>query len=194
MKLYLTPGACSLADHIALTEAGFDVETIRVDLPTRRTEHGDDFTAINPKGYVPALVFDDGEMLTENVAIMDWIAGEAPHLAPEGRLGRSRNVEMLAFLATEIHRPFMRSMFSPADAEKQAARQAIADRLALIAERLDGDYLFGDAFATADALCFVMVRWARDSGFDLPHRLTAYAERIAARPAVQKTLRAEGLA
>ncbi|MCJ8520340.1 glutathione S-transferase [Pseudorhizobium tarimense] len=194
MKLYLTPGACSLADHIALTEAGIDVETIKVDLQTRRTEHGDDFVAINPKGYVPALVFDDGEMLTENVAIMDWIAGETPHLAPKGRLGRSRNIEMLAFLATEIHRPFMRLMFSPAKAEQQAARQAIIERLALIAEGLDGIYLFGDAFTTADALCYVMVRWARDSGFELPDRLTAYAERIEARPAVQKTLRTEGLA
>lgn len=194
MKLYLTPGACSLADHIALTEAGIDVEPVKVDLRTRRTEHGGDFTAVNPKGYVPALAFDDGEVLTENVAIMDWVAGEAPHLAPAGRLGRARNVEMLAFLATEVHRPFMRSMFSPAEAEKQAARQAIADRLALVADRLDGDYLFGDDFATADALCYVMVRWARDSGMALPEPLAAYAARIEARPAVQETLRAEGLA
>lgn len=194
MKLYLTPGACSLADHIALTEAGIDVETIKVDLQTRRTEHGDDFIAVNPKGYVPALVFDNGEVLTENVAILDWVAGEAPHLTPEGRFGRSRNIEMLAFLATEIHRPFMRSMFSPADAEKQAARQAITERLALIAERLDGDYLFGDAFVTADAFCYVMVRWARDSGFELPDRLIMYAERVEARQSVKKTLEAEGLA
>jgi glutathione S-transferase len=141
MKLYLTPGACSLADHIALTEAGIDVEAIRVDLQTRRTEHGDDFAAVNPKGYVPALVLDDGEVLTENVAILDWVAGEAPHLAPEGRLGRSRNIEMLAFLATEIHRPFMRSMFSPAEAEKQAARQAIGERLTLRRAPQRGVYL-----------------------------------------------------
>lgn len=133
---------------------------------------------------MPALVFDDGEILTENVAIMDWIAGEAPDLAPHGRLGRSRNIEMLAFLAIEIHRPFMRLMFSPAEAEQQAARQAIAERLAFIAERLDGSYLFGDAFTTADALCYVMVRWARDSGFELTDRLTAYAERVEARPSV----------
>ncbi|TCU12699.1 glutathione S-transferase N-terminal domain-containing protein [Rhizobium sullae] len=193
MKLYLTPGACSLADHIALTEAGIEVETVKVDLSTRRTEHGEDFTAVNPKGYVPALVFDDGEVLTENVAIMDWVAGQAPHLAPDGPLGRSRNVEMLAFLATEIHRPFMRSMFSPADAEKQAAREAIAGRLALISQRLKDDYLFGDAFSTADALFYVMVRWARDSGLKIPDRLVAYAERVEARPAVQRTLCAEGL-
>jgi len=113
MKLYLTPGACSLADHIALTEAGMDVEMIRVDLQTRLTEHGNNFVDVNPKGYVPALEFDDGEVLTENVAILDWIVGEKPDLAPEGRLGRSRNIEALAFIATEIHRPFMRWMFYP---------------------------------------------------------------------------------
>jgi glutathione S-transferase len=194
MKLYLTPGACSLADHIALTEAGIEVETVKVDLSTRRTEHDEDYTAVNPKGYVPALVFDDGEVLTENVAIMDWVASQAPHLAPDGRLGRSRNLEMLAFLATEIHRPFMRSMFSPADAEKQAAREAIVGRLALISQRLKDDFLFGDAFSTADALFYVMVRWARDSGLKIPDRLIAYAERVEARPAVQRTLCAKGLA
>lgn len=193
MKLYLTPGACSLADHIALAEAGIAVEPIRVDLQTRTTEHGDDFTEVNPKGYVPALVFDDGQVLTENVAILDWVAGEASALAPAGRLGRARNVEMLAFVATEIHRPFMRSMFSPADAEKRAALDAIGSRLDLVAKELDGDYLFGDRFATADALLYVMVRWARDSGMKLDDRLLAYAERIEARPAVRRTLAAEGL-
>ena len=194
MKLYLTPGTCSLADHIALTEAGIAVEPVKVDLQTRRTDDGDDFTEVNSKGYVPALVFDDGEVLTENVAILDWVAGQAPHLAPQGSLGRSRNIEMLAFVATEIHRPFMRSMFSPADAEKQAALEAIARRLDLISTRLEGDYLFGDRFATADALLYVMVRWARDSGMTVDDRLLAYADRIEARPAVRQALAAEGLA
>jgi glutathione S-transferase len=194
MKLYITPGACSLADHIALTEAGIAVEPVRVDLRTRRTEHGDDFTQVNPKGYVPALAFEDGEVLTENVAIIGWISDEAPQLTPPGTLGRARNTEMLAFLATEIHRPFMRSMFSPADAEKTAAREAIAARLAHLAGRIEGDYLFGDTFSGADTLFYVMVRWARDSGFDLDGRLLEFAERVEARPAVQSTLRAEGLA
>ena len=194
MKLYLTPGACSLADHIALAEAGIPVEPVRVDLRSRRTEHGDDFTRVNSKGYVPALVFDDGEVLTENVAILDWVAGHSPALAPPGPLGRARNVEMLAFVATEIHRPFMRSMFSPADAEKQAARDAIVGRLDLIAEELGDGYLFGEAFATADALLYVMVRWARDSGMKVDGRLLAYADRVEARPAVRRTLSAEGLA
>lgn len=193
MKLYLTPGACSLADHIALTEAGMDVEIIQVDLQTRLTEHGNNFVDVNPKGYVPALEFDDGEVLTENVAILDWIAGEKPDLAPQGQLGRSRNIEALAFIATEIHRPFMRWMFSPADTEKQAAKQAIIERMALIASQLQDHYLFGDAFSTADAFLYVMVRWARESGFDLSDKLIAYARRVEARPSVQRTLHAEGL-
>jgi glutathione S-transferase len=194
MKLYLTPGACSLADHIALTEAGIAVEPVKVDLQTRQTEHGDDFNQVNPKGYVPALVFDDGAVLTENVAILDWVAGEAPDLAPQGPLGRARNVEMLAFVATEIHRPFMRSMFSPADAEKQAALDAIASRLDLISKDLGSDYLFGETFTTADALFYVMVRWARDFGMTVDDKLLAYAARVEARPAVRRTLAAEGLA
>ncbi len=194
MKLYITPGACSLADHIALTEAGISVDLIKVDLPTHQTEDGEDFTQVNPKGYVPALVFDNGEVLTENVAIIDWVAGQAPKLVPPEALGRSRNIEMLAFLATEVHRPFMRFMFSPADAEKEAARNAISSRLAHLAGRIEGDYLFGDKFSGADALFYVMVRWARDGGFDLDERLLAFADRVEARPAVQATLRAEGLA
>ena len=194
MKLYLTPGACSLADHITLTEAGIAVEPVKVDLRTRMTEHGDDFTAVNPKGYVPALEFDDGSVLTENVAIIGWVSDRAPTLTPPGPLGRARNTEMLAFLATEIHRPFMRSMFSPAEAEKQAAREAIVARLTYLAGRIEGDYLFGDVFSGADALLYAMVRWARDSGFELDKRLLDFAARVEGRPAVQATLRAEGLA
>ncbi len=194
MKLYITPGACSLADHIALTEAGMSVDLIKVDLATRRTEHGDDFTEVNPKGYVPALVFDDGGVLTENVAIIDWVSGRSRDLTPPGHLGRSRNVEMLAFLATEVHRPFMRLMFSPAEAEKQAAREAIEARLAYLAGRIEGDYLFGGTFSGADAMFYVMVRWARDGGLRLDHRLLDFADRVEARPAVKAALRAEGIA
>ncbi|MBL8577966.1 MAG: glutathione S-transferase N-terminal domain-containing protein [Mesorhizobium sp.] len=194
MKLYITPGACSLADHIALTEAGIPVDLIKVDLPTHRTEHGEDFTTVNPKGYVPALVLDDGEVLTENVAIIDWVAGQAPKLTPPGALGRTRNIEMLAFLTTEVHRPFMRFMFSPADAEKEAARAAIDARLTHLAGRIEGDYLFGDTFSGADALFYVMVRWARDGGFELDDRLLAFADRVEARPTVRATLTAEGIA
>src|SRR5688572_8135805 len=142
MKLYLAPGACSLADHIALHEAGLDFERIRVDLKTKRTEDGRDFAAINPKGYVPALVLDDGQLLTENVAILCWVAERAPQLAPGGELGRIRLIEMLAFVATELHKPFVRSFFPTSDAERAAARGLIGTRFGFLAEQLAGDYLF----------------------------------------------------
>ncbi|WP_196259180.1 glutathione S-transferase N-terminal domain-containing protein [Pelagibacterium limicola] len=194
MKLYYNRGACSLADHIVLVEAGIDVDLIHVDLTNRLTEHGDNFAEVNPKGYVPTLVFDDGAVLTENVAIMDWVSAQAPQLVPPGPLGRQRNLEMLAFLATEVHRPFMRSMFSPADAEKDAAKDAIVSRLSLIADEMDADYVFGDTFSAADALLYVMVRWARDFGLNPPARLLDFAQRVEARPGVKEALRREGLA
>ncbi|SDB15347.1 glutathione S-transferase C-terminal domain-containing protein [Bauldia litoralis] len=195
MKLYLTPGACSLADHIAIREAGIPVDIERVDLQSRTTETGADFTDVNPKGYVPALVLDDGLVLTENVAILSWVADRDDRLAPAGAHGRARLVEMLAFIATEIHRPFMRFSFSPADAEKAEAQAAIVRRLDLLAGRLDGgQYLFGPDFSAADAFLYVMTRWARDSGFDVPPRLSAHLARVEARPAVREALAAEGLA
>lgn len=194
MKLYLTPGACSLADHIAMHEAGLDFDRVRVDLQTKRTEDGGDFTEINPKGYVPALVLDDGHVLTENVAILSWVADRAPQLAPGGELGRTRLIEELSFIATELHQPFLRSFFAASEAEKDAARAAIGKRLRFFAGRLQGDYLFGSAFSAADAFLFVMLRWARGSELDVSEPLAAYVERINARPAVQRALRHEGLA
>src|SRR5512132_3486670 len=124
MKLYLTPGACSLADHIAMHEAGLAFDRIRVDLETKLTEDGDDYAKINPKGYVPALVLDDGQLLTENVAILSWVADRDPKLAPDGELGRIRLIEMLAFLSTELHKQFGRFFFPTSDVEKQAAQAA----------------------------------------------------------------------
>jgi len=194
MKLYLTPGACSLADHVAMHEAGLGFDTVKVDLGTRRTEDGHDFTQINPKGYVPALVLDDGQVLTENAAILSWVAERAPKLAPGGELGRIRLVEMLAFIATELHKPFVRCFFPTGDAEKEAARKVIGLRLGFLAERLRGDFLFGSAFGVADAYLFVMLRWARMLGLDVPEPLAAFEERVSARPAVQQALRHEGLA
>lgn len=194
MKLYLAPGACSLADHIALHEAGFDFERIRVDLRTRRTEDGRDFTEINPKGYVPALVLDDGQLLTENVAILCWVAERAPQLAPAGELRRIRLIEMLAFIATEVHKPFVRAFFPTSEAEKTAAREAIGTRLGFLSERLAGDYLFGREASVADAYLYVMLRWARMSELSVPEPLPAYALRMEARPAVRLALQHEGLA
>ncbi len=194
MKLYLAPGACSLADHIALHEAGLTFERIRVDLRARRTEDGRDFDEVNPKGYVPVLELDDGQLLTENVAILTWAAERAPKLAPEGALGRIRLIEMLAFIATELHKPFVRIFFPTSDAEKQAAEAILARRLGFLAARLQGDYLFGSGFTVADAYLYVMLRWGRAKKLDLPDPLPAFFERVEARPAVQLALQHEGLA
>lgn len=193
MKLYLTPGACSLADHIALNEAGLVFDRIRVDLETKRTEDGGDYTEVNPKGYVPALVLDDGQLLTENVAILSWVADRVPKLAPGGELGRTRLIEMLAFISTELHKPFIRTFFPTSDVEKQAAEDAIHRRLNFLAARLRGDYLFGNEFSVADAYLYVMLRWARMQGLDLPEPLPAFVERMNARPTVRQALQHEGL-
>ena len=194
MKLYLTPGACSLADHIALREAGLGFDTVRVDPQTRRTERGEDFTEVNPKGYVPALVLDDGQVLTENAAILSWVAERAPGLAPADELGRVRLVEALSFIASEVHKPFVRLMFPTGDAERDAAREIIGQRLAHLADWMRGDFLFGDAFTVADAYLFVMLRWAKMLGVEVPEPLRAFSARVEARPAVQAALRHEGLA
>ena len=194
MKLYLTPGACSLADHIALHEAGLAFDRVRVDLRTRKTEDGRDFNEVNPKGYVPALVLDDGQLLTENVAILCWLAERAPQLAPEGELGRIRLIEMLAFIATELHKPFVRAFFPTSDAEQEAAHGLLAKRLGFLAERLRGDHLFGREFSAADAYLYVMLRYGRAQGLTLPPPLPAYFDRVHSRPSVRLALRQEGLA
>jgi glutathione S-transferase len=194
MKLYLTPGACSLADHIALQEAGLVFDRIRVDLETKRTEDGGDYTKINPKGYVPALVLDDEQLLTESVAILSWVADRDPKLGPGGELGRTRLIEMLAFIATELHKPFGRYFFPTSDVEKQAAEDAILRWLDFLAGRLQGDYLFGSEFSVADAYLYVMLRWGRMKGLDLPEPLSAFAERMNTRPSVRLALQHEGLA
>ena len=194
MKLYLAPGACSLADHIALHEAGLAFDRITVDIPTRRTETGDDFTAINPKGYVPALVLDDGTLLTENAAILSWVAERAPELAPGGELGRIRLVETLSFIGSELHKLLIRSIFPTSDEEKAAVDEAVGHRFAVIARQLQGDYLFGDGMSVADAYLYVMLRWAQALQLPVPDPLPAYFERVHARPAVQQALHHEGLA
>jgi glutathione S-transferase len=193
MKLHLTPGACSLADHIAMREAGLAFDTVRVDLRTERTEGGEDFVRINPKGYVPALVLDDGQVLTENVAILAWVADGAPALAPQGPLGRTRLIEMLAFIASELHKPFIRCFFPTSDADREVAAALIGRRLGLLAEGLQGAYLFGDSFSVADAYLYVMLRWAGMIGLAVPDPLRGFAQRVEARPAVQQALRQEGL-
>jgi glutathione S-transferase len=194
MILYLAPGACSLADHIALREAGIAFHRVQVDLKTHTTKDGRDYMAINPKGYVPALVFDDGWMLTENIAILSWVADHARELGLPGQRGPFRLLETLAFVSTEIHKSF-KPYFTPeaSDAEKQRAGQYIAKRLAFLAERLEGEHLFGRDFSVADAYLFVMLTWAQRFALPVPEPLPAYLARVEARPAVRAALSDEGL-
>jgi glutathione S-transferase len=194
MKLYYSPGACSLADHIALHEAGLDFEWVKVDLKARRTEDGRDYAEINPKGYVPALQFYDGEVLTENIAILSMVADKAPKLAPQGQDGHSRLLEMLAFISTEIHKgfkPFFKADASAAD--KAAAGELLGKRFGYVAKRMKGDYLFGADLSVADCYLFVMCLWAQKNGVALPDPLPAFAARMKARPAVKLALHHEGL-
>jgi len=195
MKLYFAPGACSQADHIALHEAGLPFDWVKVDLKTKRTADGRDYNQINPKGYVPALEFDDGEVLTENIAILSYVADKAPQLTPEGRFGHLRLLETLAFISTEIHKafkPFFKS--DSTDAEKQAAAEILAKRFAYVAGQMKGDYLFGSRFTVADAYLFVMCEWAQKNGLKLPDPLPAFVTRMQGRPAVRLALQHEGLA
>ena len=194
MKLYYAPGACSLADHIALSEAGTAYELEKVNLKTGKTETGGDYREINPKGYVPALQFDSGDLLTENIAILAWIAGQVAGDTPARDMSTYRLLEALAFISTEIHKSF-KPFFTPGaeEAQKTAAGETITKRLTYLAQRMDGDYLLGD-FGVADAYLFVMLMWAQKNGVTIPAPLPAFFERMKARPAVQRALTEEGLA
>jgi glutathione S-transferase len=195
MKLYYAPGACSLADHIALHEAGLKFDRVQVDLKTRRTADGGDFTQINPKGYVPALQFDSGQVLTENIAILSWISDQTPALGPKGPMARYRLLEMLAFISTEIHKGFKPFFKADAtDADRQAAREQIGKRLSFLADRMTSDFVLGDLMSVADAYLFVMLMWSGKNGIEVPASLAAYVERLKARPAVRLSLEHEGLA
>lgn len=188
MKLYFSPSACSLADHVALLEAGADFEIEAVDIRTKRTASGEDFRAISPKGYVPALVLDDCEILTENIAVLDWIADRYPQLRRNGSLSRTRQLEMLAYISTEIHGAFKPLWHGGGEAEKQRAKEAVAARLAFAASRMQGDYLFGRDLTVADCYLFVMLRWADRFGVAVPEALLHLRRRMERRPAVQAAL------
>jgi glutathione S-transferase len=192
MTLFTAPGFSSLADHIAMLEAGLQFDVAKVDFSTKQIEGGGHLTEISAKGYVPALVLSGGEVLTENVAILAWVADNAPDLTPKGPLGRYRLLEMLAFIASEIHKRFPAYMTAPEDGKEPIA-QEIRRWLGFVADRLEHDYLFGDAFTVADAYLFVMARGAAEVGFALPEPLPAYVARIERRPAVQRALQREGI-
>lgn len=200
MKLFLKPGACSLASHIVLEELGRPYETEAVDLAKKVTASGADFWAINPKGYVPALLLDDGDLLTEGPAILQYLADQVPelNLAPaNGSKARYQLQSWLAFVGTEVHKNFS-PFFNPAATPemKELARANLQRRLGYVNDQLaDRDFLMGDTFSVADAYLFTVVGWAKFVQLDLsawPH-LIAFQGRVAARPATQRALKAEGL-
>jgi len=201
MKLYFSPGACSLSPNIVLREAGANFELVRVDLKAHKTEKGDDFTQINPKGYVPALQLDDGRVLTEGVAIVQYIADTFPNakLAPiAGTFERAQLQEQLNFIATELHKAFS-PLFSPdtSDAGRAAAVKKIESRLDIFEKTFaDGrQYLLGNDFSVADAYLFTISTWAGHMKIDLKKwpKVAAFVERVGGRPKVQEALKAEGL-
>jgi len=193
MKLYYAPGACSLADHIALHEAGLSFEHEKVDLKAKRTETGADFTAINPKGYVPVLTLDSGETLTENIAILDWVAHQDGVLQPTGPMGHTHLLEALAYVSTEIHKSFKPFFSGAGDEEKKKAGEVILKRMTLLADTMKGEFLFGDAVSVADFYLFVMLLWARKNGLEVPAKLSAFRDRMMERPSVKKAMTHEGL-
>jgi len=200
MKLYYSPGACSLASHIVLRETGLPFEIDELNAATKTTASGEDFMQINPKGYVPVIRLDDGSILTEGGAILQYIADQQPAsgLAPEaGLMERYRLQEWLTFIGTEIHKTFS-PLFNKATTEetKINARNLLTKRLAYVETQLaNKPYLMGDNFTVADAYMFVVVGWSSHVGFDLNPfpRLKEYIARIAVRPAVQAAMKAEGL-
>ena len=193
MKLYYSPGACSLADHIALHEAGLSFEHEKVDLKSKRTAGGADFTAINPKGYVPALTLDSGETLSENIAILDWIAHQDTALKPSGPMGHTHLLEALAYISTEIHKSFKPFFSGAGDDEKNKAGETILKRMGYLADTMKGGFLFGETVSVADCYLFVMLLWARKNKLDVPSALAAYRDRMSGLESVKKAMAHEGL-
>jgi glutathione S-transferase len=200
MKLYFSPGACSLSPHIALCESGLPFELEQVDIRNKKTKDGGDYLQINPKGQVPVLELDGGERLTEGPAIVQYIADQAPSsgLAPaNGTMARYRLQEWLNHVTSELHKSFG-PIFRPNTPEdyKTISKENIGKRLDLIDQELSHKpYLMGETFTVADAYLFTVLNWTGRVGIDLARwpNLKAYIDRIHARPKVQDALRAEGL-
>ena len=200
MKLYYSPGACSLSPHIALHEAGLPHELVKVDLKAKKLENGDDYLKINPKGQVPALGLDNGELVTEGPVIVQMIADKASakNLAPaRDSAERYKLQEWLNFITTELHKNFS-PLFQPAipDEVKNFFKDRIKGKFKYADSKLAGqDYLMGKQFTVADGYLFVMLKWAERTGMDLSEfkNLMAYKDRVAARPNVQAALKMEGL-
>jgi len=200
MKLYYTPGACSMAPHIVANEAGVPVELVKVDLRAKTTEQGSNYLGVNSRGYVPALDVGESEPLTEASVIVQYLADKAPEkglLPAAGTMARLRVQQWLTFIATELHKGFS-PLFNPTFPEE--ARKIVIDRLKLrladLEQKLAGKhYLTGDTYTVADAYAFVVLSWTKPLKFDLSDypNIQAFLGRIAPRPAVQAALKAEGL-
>jgi glutathione S-transferase len=200
MKLYYSPGACSLSPHIVLREAGLPFTLVMASTKTHKLADGTDYYTVNPKGYVPLLELDDGQRLAEGPAIVQYIADKVPDkklVAPWGTMERYRQIEWLTFIGTEIHKSFS-PLFAPdTPAETKAAASArILSRLEWVNQQLEGkQYLMGDSFSVPDAYLFTVTNWAKFVNLDISSltHLGAFMGRVAARPAVQEALKAEGL-
>ncbi|ALV04627.1 glutathione transferase GstA [Roseateles depolymerans] len=200
MKLYYSPGACSLSPHIVAREAGLDVEIVLASTKTHQLQDGTDFYTLNPKGYVPLLELDNGQRLSEGPAIVQYLADLAPGsgLAPaNGTMERYRLQEWLNFITSELHKGFS-PLFNPAMPEEAKAqfRTKLLDRLKWVDAQLEGrSYLMGETFTVADAYLFTVTGWGRLVGVDVSPfaQLVAFRERVAARPAVQEAMKQEGL-
>ena len=200
MKLFYSPGACSLSPHIALLEAGLPFTLQKVDLKDKKIESGEDFNGVNGKGYVPALQLDDGQVLTEGPVIVQYIADQRPATGlapPAGTKDRYKLQEWLNFVTSEIHKP-MGSMFNPAQAAdwKAAVKTTLTKRLDWLSAQIEGkQYLMGDKFSVADGYLFTVLGWAKHVGFDLGKwpAIQQYLARVGQRPKVIEAMKAEGL-
>ena len=200
MKLYYSPGTCSLSPHIVAREAGIDITLEKVDLATKKTGSGRDYLAINPKGYVPTLELDDKRTLTEGPAIVQYLADQKPGsgLAPaNGTFERYKLQEMLSYITSELHKSYSPLFRKETPEETREERLAyLRKRYQLVDHLLEGsNFLFGDRFTAADAYLFAVTRWAKAVKLDLSEfeHLQAWQQRVADRPAVQDAMKAEGL-
>jgi len=199
MKLYYSPGACSQAPHIILNETNTNYELVKVDFSTKKTEHGEDFTKINPNGYVPALQLDNGEVITEGVAIMQYLADLSPQsdiVPANATFARAKLQEKLNYLTSELHKGFVPLFGDNSDIIKNQAKDNLAKKFNYLDSLLEKTaYLSGEKFSIADAYLFVISNWTKMTGIDLSNwsNVSALVNKVFKRDAVQKTLKAEGL-
>jgi glutathione S-transferase len=196
MKLYYSPGACSLSPHIVASEAGIPLDLIKVDLKAHKLEDGSDYYKINPKGYVPALQLDDGKLLTEGPAIVQYLGDLKPEtgLIPAEGFGRYKVVEWLTYINGEIHKNFGPLFGNASDDAKADAKAKIVKRFEYVDAELAGkQFLTGDVFTVADAYLFVMKTWSHHTKIDLPENLRHFFQRVSQRPAVHQAMKEEGL-